>query len=403
MLVAMTCAVGAANANDAARPPLIASPKEWLKQLHEISGGSLSRFQAEEGYFRMLAGLLTGAALVCDPAGSPEAFAECYDFFRLGIGAPTMKMKRAQTTMTGVGRLANVQSLVQQVAKAKLAGGYLEAGVWRGGNSIMAVASLQLAGLGAKPVYLCDSFHGLPKSREGSIRPKEGNMYQRMNSVLSVSAHRVLDNFDRFSIARDNVTLVPGYFVDSLPPLRAQLLERKETLAILRMDGDMYDSTIDILYNLYDLVTVGGYIIVDDFGWSAAAVKDDPTWARPMFGAKQALLDFRKLHGISEPMKDIDGAGAYFQKTHEVELRRSTYQLAVQSKTTKANTNLTASAVQDGKMLTRHDYYNLMKEWEATRTVEETTRVGHARGLIRNQTCAGAPGATTVPVARGDE
>ena len=95
MLVAMTCAVGAANANDAARPPLIASPKEWLKQLHEISGGSLSRFQAEEGYFRMLAGLLTGAALVCDPAGSPEAFAECYDFFRLGIGAPTMKMKRS--------------------------------------------------------------------------------------------------------------------------------------------------------------------------------------------------------------------------------------------------------------------------------------------------------------------
>ena len=95
MLVAMTCAVGAANANDAARPPLIASPKEGLKQLHEISGGSLSRFQAEEGYFRMLAGLLTGAALVCDPAGSPEAFAECYDFFRLGIGAPTMKMKRS--------------------------------------------------------------------------------------------------------------------------------------------------------------------------------------------------------------------------------------------------------------------------------------------------------------------
>ena len=52
--------------------------------------------------------------------------------------------------------------------------------------------------------------------------------------------------------------LVPGYFVDSLPGLRTALKGRGETLAILRMDGDMYDSTMDILYNLYDLVSVGG-------------------------------------------------------------------------------------------------------------------------------------------------
>jgi len=49
----------------------------------------------------------------------------------------------------------------------------------------------------------------------------------------------------------------------SLPPLREELLRRGERLAILRMDGDMYDSTADILYNLYELVEVGGFVVID--------------------------------------------------------------------------------------------------------------------------------------------
>jgi hypothetical protein len=145
---------------------------------------------------------------------------------------------------------------------------------------------------------------------------------------------------------------------------------------------------VDILYNLYDLVTIGGYIIIDDFGWDESAVKGDFRLAKPLFGAKQALLDFRMLHGIRAPMKDIDGTGAYFQKTSEVELRRSTYELAVQR---KRYTNLTAGAAPGRKNLTKHDYYTLMNEWEATRSAEEITRVVNSRGLIRDATCAGAP------------
>ena len=90
----------------------------------------------------------------------------------------------------------------------------------------------------------------------------------------------------------------------------------------------MYDSTIDILYNLYDLVTVGGYIIVDD-RWFVAGGEGRPDPAMANVWREAGAADFRKLHGISEPMKDIDGAGAYFQKTHEVALRRSIHQLAV--------------------------------------------------------------------------
>ena len=98
MLVAMTCAVAPRMRMEVMRPPLIASPIEWLKN----GRGSRAHFcfQAEEGT-QDARRLLHGLAARKHPAGSPEAFAECYDFFRLGIGAPTMKIiKRAQTTMT---------------------------------------------------------------------------------------------------------------------------------------------------------------------------------------------------------------------------------------------------------------------------------------------------------------
>ena len=59
-----------------------------------------------------------------------------------------------------------------------------------------------------------------------------------MNRTLAVGEQRVLANFDRFGVARDQVTTWPGYFVDSLPPLRERLLRTGERLSILRMDGD---------------------------------------------------------------------------------------------------------------------------------------------------------------------
>ena len=200
--------------------------------------------------------------------------------------------------------------LIKRVKEQRLPGSYLEAGVWRGGMSIMATASLQLYGLGAMPVYLCDSFQGLPLPRKGSLRHDEKG-YSKFNSTMAVGMETVLRNFDLFGVPRHAVTAVPGYFVDALPPLRASLLAKQENLAVLRMDGDMYDSTIDILYNLYDLVVVGGYVVVDDFGWgSGASLRMSNQTARSTFGAKMAVLDFRQKHGIEDgehPMRDIDG------------------------------------------------------------------------------------------------
>lgn len=104
-----------------------------------------------------------------------------------------------------------------------------------------------------------------------------------------------------------------------MPLVRAHLLRNNQTLSVLRMDGDMYESTIDQLYHLYDLVDVGGYIIIDDFGW-----KEGVTW-----GAREAILDFRELHGIEadgdSPIIIVDFGIAYFVKKRATKVQFERY------------------------------------------------------------------------------
>jgi O-methyltransferase len=69
----------------------------------------------------------------------------------------------------------------------------------------------------------------------------------------------------------------------------------------LRLDGDMYESTMDGLKNLYPRLSNGGYLIIDDWG----AVK----------GCQQAVIDYRKTHGISDEIIQIDWTGVYWRKS----------------------------------------------------------------------------------------
>jgi hypothetical protein len=72
-----------------------------------------------------------------------------------------------------------------------------------------------------------------------------------------------------------------------------------EKLAILRMDGDMYESTMDALNSLYHKVAPGGFVIVDDYILPAC---------------RKAVDDFRRDHAIEAPMEDVDGAAVFWEK-----------------------------------------------------------------------------------------
>ena len=79
-----------------------------------------------------------------------------------------------------------------------------------------------------------------------------------------------------------------------------------EKLSIMRLDGDMYESTVDVLYHLYGKLSVGGYVIMDDwFG----------------FPSRTACEDFFKVHGISPTIVRIDELSAYWKKEEEVDVQ----------------------------------------------------------------------------------
>jgi len=178
---------------------------------------------------------------------------------------------------------------------------------------------------------------------------------------LRVGEKLVAANFDRYGVPRENVSTIPGFFVNSMPPFRAALESRGERLAVLRMDGDMYDSTIDLLYNLYDRVTVGGYVIIDDFGWTSPR----------SFGARDAVIHFRALHGIEDDDHTItpdDDNGASFRKAREIVTRRDVYYRILNASTSRKEA--TALLIPQGLP----GFFELRARWQARLDAADAAR-----------------------------
>jgi hypothetical protein len=235
-----------------------------------------------------------------------------------------------------------LKDVIKDVGKRKVPGEYLEAGVWRGGASIFARKVMAIYGMGDRHSFVCDSFEGLPAPRHGDRDP-EDRVYKGIN-FLGVPLEDVQNNFAAYCELNDRVHFYKGYFVNSMPKVRQYLLDHNMKLSVLRADGDMYDSTIDILYNLYDLVEVGGYIVIDDFGWTSHDWK-----------ARDAVMDFRRIHDIEDKehrFVNCGGHSAYFRKTREVKLQFERYKAG-------------GMAVLPEKRISQADYDNYRLQWEA--------------------------------------
>jgi len=195
-------------------------------------------------------------------------------------------------SMVGLKRLNNIQYCIDEVVKNKVEGDFIETGVWRGGSCIFAKALFTIYNEDRK-VWVADSFAGLPKPNTELYPEDEGDDLYSLEQ-LRISEDQVKDNFKRFNLLDDNVKFLKGWFKDTLPTAPI------EKLAIVRLDGDMYESTMDGLVNLYHKLSIGGFIIIDDYGVIPAC--------------KKAVHDFREKHGIREEIIDIDGSGYYWKK-----------------------------------------------------------------------------------------
>jgi len=197
-------------------------------------------------------------------------------------------------SMIGSARMRNLRYACETVILDGVEGDFIETGVWRGGSCIMMRGIMEAYGDTTRRVFVADSFAGLPPPDPAKFPNDAGDRLHTF-AQLRVSRADVEENFRRFGLLDDLVVFLEGWFKDTLPSAPI------DRLAVLRLDGDMYESTIEALDALYHKVSYGGFVIVDDYELPPCA---------------QAVHDFRNRHAITSPMLPIDGASTYWRVEH---------------------------------------------------------------------------------------
>jgi len=194
-------------------------------------------------------------------------------------------------SMIGARRMFNLRCLCEYALLHKVPGDFIETGVWRGGAAIMMRAVLAAYQVTDRNVWVADSFQGLPPPDPDKYPADAGDITYQYRE-LAVSIEEVQSNFAKYDLLDEQVRFLKGWFRDTL---QTAPIER---LAVLRLDGDLYESTMDSLTALYHKVSKGGFIIIDDYQL--------PT-------CRSAVEDFRGSQGIREPIQEIDGAGVFWE------------------------------------------------------------------------------------------
>ena len=194
-------------------------------------------------------------------------------------------------TMIGHKRLDNLHHCIRSVIADGVQGDFIETGVWRGGACIFMRACLKVYGDKERTVWVADSFEGLPKP---SDEHDAGDTFWTYSNWLAISLEEVQENFRKYGLLDQQVRFLKGWFKDTLPSAPI------ERISIMRLDGDMYQSTMDAITALYPKLSVGGYCIIDDY---------------QIQSCREAVHDYRERMHITEPIREIDWTGVYWQKT----------------------------------------------------------------------------------------
>jgi O-methyltransferase len=195
-------------------------------------------------------------------------------------------------TMIGLKRLDNLQYCVETALRDGIEGDLIETGVWRGGACIFMRAVLAAHGVSNRKVFVADSFTGLPAPDAEKYPADQGDKHH-LQKFLAADRNEVENNFRKYGLLDEQVVFLQGWFKDTLPAAPI------DKLAVLRLDGDMYGSTMEALTNLYAKLSRGGFCIVDDYG---------------LPGCRQAVDDFRAAEKISARINEVDWMGAYWRK-----------------------------------------------------------------------------------------
>jgi O-methyltransferase len=201
-------------------------------------------------------------------------------------------------TMVGLPRLLNAYELVERAEAKGLRGAIVECGVFKGGSAAM----MTMASSPQRKVWLFDSFEGLPEPTVEDGQKAVDYSGHRVTGALEPIGQCVgpLDVvkelfFDKLKLAASRLEIRQGWFQETLPAAKHEI----GPIAVLRLDGDWYDSTRVCLENLYDLVIAGGFVIIDDYGY----------WE----GCRRAVDEFLAARKLDVQLHVVDDSGVWFE------------------------------------------------------------------------------------------
>ena len=249
---------------------------------------------AAELYLDLLKRVLTNTLLEAEPDLNATQETFVMEFFNHYVRGQAI-------SMLPISRMDNIQACVTDIIDRKVPGDLIETGVWRGGATIFMRAILKVLNVTDRVVWVADSFEGLPEPDADRFpleaKAHHGPVMQQAFKHFAANLEEVQRNFDAFGLLDDQTRFLKGWFKDTL---RTAPISR---LAVMRLDGDYYESTMDALQNLYDKLAIGGYVIIDDYG--------EDTWTY----CRQAVDEFRAARAITDPMIEVDRRCFYWQRS----------------------------------------------------------------------------------------
>jgi O-methyltransferase len=186
-------------------------------------------------------------------------------------------------TMTSVERMYALWSAVRHIAKTGVTGDIVECGVWRGGSSLLAAQTLAQLGDESRRIWLYDTFEGMSEPTERDVSVNGDRVAERWSVLREDREDPVLCFADlpdvqatmaRSGYPADRIHYVRGKVEDTIPA------DVPQSIALLRLDTDWYESTRHELEHLYPRLAAGGVLILDDYGdWRGARDATDEYFA----------------------------------------------------------------------------------------------------------------------------
>lgn len=205
-------------------------------------------------------------------------------------------------TMTSPERMYALWQAVHYVVDRQVPGAFVECGVWRGGSAMLVAHALLERRETCRDIWLYDTFFGMPDPGEGDVdftgrsaaEQLRGGRGDSDDLVLAyASLEEVQANMSRTAYSAERVRYVPGLVEDTIPS------QAPQSIAILRLDTDWEASTRHELTHLWPRLSLGGVVIIDDYGhWAGARRAVDGYFAERADAPLLSRVDYTGRVGV---------------------------------------------------------------------------------------------------------